>query len=193
MEINDKIIAAIIAGFVSMIGILVNIYLNRKSNRQLLNKIRIEHSLKDDEERKRKLEEFLFRVKKFQYTLLDILEEMETKEEELDLGAIRKVFRAHYMEVREEWMRITFQIHNANMKDSINLGAEIHDGIGSINSTIHLYLERFAKSKENNKEDLQKLKNLISSYKDALDNLTNLIIKEIKMYQENIFKPAPNN
>ena len=180
MKISDSVLSALIASSITLIGLLFNIYLNRKNNKHIERRLRLEFNLEIAKERRNRLTDFLFHVKNFQYLLMDIIEVIQQQEYDENLNRlVHEQFKSHQKELRESWSKITMDLHDANMLKSMSLGQMMHDEVGQHGSLINITLNNgLSGNSYNNKENILIL---LTGYSKSLLKLMELIVEELRV------------
>jgi hypothetical protein len=178
---DDKFIAALIAGTISLVGVGVNIYLNAKSSRHALEKIRLEFKLEKEKRVSERFGTFASRVAEIKYSLNHILIELKKSTDRESRRLAIEQTKKSFEDLMEIWRNMTYEMFDLKMEQSSKIGAYMNNSIGALSSTIIFHVNRFYNVNRFDEEEIVMMEDLIIKYQRELDRLIEMIIKEKKL------------
>lgn len=172
---DNKLIAAIIAGAVFLIGMMANFSLNEKSNKR---------ALENDEGVKEKFRALESKIVDLKFSMNSILAALEGATVEKDVDTYLQTSKVAYQDLREIWRKVTNEMVDLDKKQRQAIGNKIFNDVAILLHTIIIGISHLKNSKGIKEEAVTKMKNLIIRFQNELEKLIQMIVYENQMKEE---------
>lgn len=178
---NTAIIAAIVAGIISLIGFLVNIYISREARKNTISQITIASRLKDGENSIFDMKQFLSASENLRFTCVRLLKILTNDEHDSEddvqlelLSEFADAYQTQQKSLFDAWFKIIMEIRNPV---TLNLGTLMHDG-NNICAAVSGYLSLLLLDLERQDESCRKIMN--KRYRVSLSKSLHLLIRNLE-------------
>lgn len=174
---DERLIAALIAGIISMIGMAATLYLNLRWNKNTLRKVRAELQLESQRRAKQKLKVFTMEIEAFRHTLNLIKIRLDATDTKVNWADIREKMKASYGKLISTWIYAEEDIREVDMDKSRAIEIYLHDSVSYLPLQIIHSLAGGSERGVSEQRIMESVDKWIANLELELENLLSIVLK----------------